>query len=125
MLNHHFLWFLFCFGFAQILAKRRLFVSSCRVGLWLSFLLVLGLLLLPGEPKRRGGLSLSPPLSLGVAVGLSPPQPQAGHRLVPAEALAPGLEGEAASSQQTQIAGSGSREGRLDSLLWGECGVSC
>lgn len=119
MLNHHFLWFLFCFGFAQILAKMRLFVSSCREGLWLSFLLVLGLLLLPGEPKRRGGLSLSPQLSPGVAVGLSPLQPQAAHRLVPAEALAPGLEGEAASSQQTRIPGPGSREGRLDSLLWG------
>lgn len=80
MLNHHFIWFLFCFGFAQKLAKMRLFVSSCREGLRLSFLLVLGLFLLPGEPKRRGGLPLPPQLSLGVAVGLGPlvpgcPQP--------------------------------------------------
>ncbi|KAF6288455.1 hypothetical protein mRhiFer1_009169 [Rhinolophus ferrumequinum] len=125
LLNHHFLWFLFCFGFAQILAKMRLFVSSCREGLWLSFLLVLGLLLLPGEPKRRGGLPLSPQLSLGVAVGLSPLQPQAAHRLVPAEALAPGLEGRQPPASRHRSLGLGTGKEGLILFFWGERGVSC
>nr|KAF6285922.1 hypothetical protein mMyoMyo1_009481 [Myotis myotis] len=117
MLNHHFLWFLFCFGFAQILAKMRLFVSSCREGLRLSFLLVLGLLLLPEEPKRQDGLPLSPQLSLGGGCGpwspLAPSCPQA----CPPQRPGSGSGREAASSQHTQIAGLGSR-GQLGSLLW-------
>lgn len=52
MLNHHFIWFLFCFGFAQILAKMRLFVSSCREGLRLSFLLVFGIAFAPKGTKE-------------------------------------------------------------------------
>lgn len=127
MLNHHFLWFLFCFGFAQILAKMRLFVSSCREGLRLSFLLALGLLLLPEEPKRQDGLPLSPQLALegGVVVDLGPLWPQAARRLVPRRGLAPVWK-EAASSPHADR-GLGSRGGRtaVFSLLRGERGVSC
>lgn len=125
MLNHHFLRFLFCFGFAQILAKMRLFVSSCREGLRLSFLFGFGIALAPGEPKRRGGLPLSPQLSLGVAVGLSPLQPQAAHWLVPAEALPPGLEGRRPPVSTHRSLGLGAGKDGLFLFFWGEHSVSC
>lgn len=80
MLNHHFIWFLFCFGFAQKLARMRLFVSSCREGLRLSFLLVLGLFCSQGN--QRGEVGFPFPLSspwgwlwASVPSGLGCPQP--------------------------------------------------
>lgn len=127
MLNHHFIWFLFCFGFAQKLAKMRLFVSRCREGLRLSFLLVLGLFLLPGEPKRRGGLPFPPQLSLGVAVGLGPLRPGLPTAWSPQRPWLRVWKGGGLSQRSLtdSIAGPGSGEGGFGSLLWGGHRVSC
>ena len=125
MLNHHFLWFLFCFGLAQILAKMRLFVSSCREGLRLSFLLVLGLLLLPGEPKRGDGLPLSSQLSLGVAVGLGFLPPQAALRLVPRRGPGSGSGREAPPASTLRSLGLGAGKVAWFSSFGENIRVSC
>lgn len=86
-----------------------------------------GIVLLPGEPKRRGGLPLSPQLSLGVAVGLGPLRPGLPTAWSPKRPWLPVWEGGDLSQRSLTdaIAGPGSREGGFGSLLWGGHRVSC
>ncbi len=120
MLNHHFIWFLFCFGFAQILAKMRLFVSSCREGLRLSFLLVLGDRFC-SQGNQRGEVGFLFPWGVGgpwasVPSGLGRPQACPAR---PPEALAPGLEGRWPPASKRRSLGLGAGKDSLV-LFFGE-----